>query len=108
MVGPPIYNRLTYGTFSTSGPPPRIDWCGRRYIWSERVQSLFEVNVLLGGLNSQARLTQVGTTPSGLPIVARVMSPNERAKYHTDVCAMELWVKLGPDSYLLYGLSGGP
>ncbi len=36
------------------------------------------------------------------------MSPAERASYHTNVCTIELWVKVGPDRYRGYGLSGGP
>ena len=31
VVTPAIGRRLAFGTFSTKGPPPRIDYCGRRY-----------------------------------------------------------------------------
>ena len=102
-----IHNRATFGTFYTTGAPPRIEWCGRRYYPGTRTVTLADVqaNLARSGLTG---LTQVDSTPSGLPIVGNVMSPAERVSYHTNICTMELWVKTGADSYLGYGLSGGP
>lgn len=102
-----IHNRATFGTFYTTGAPPRIDWCGRRYYPGTSTESLAEVQAVLAK-NGHSGLTQVDSTPSGLPIVANVMSTAERASYHTNVCTMEVWVKTGRDSYIGYGLSGGP
>ena len=104
---PAMHNRLTYGTFSTQGPPPRVDYCGRRYYPGSSAESRSSVDAFLAR-NGAGALTQVGTTPSGMPIVATVMSPATRAAYHTSVCTMGVWVQTGPDSYLAYGLSGGP
>jgi hypothetical protein len=102
-----IHNRLTFGTFSTSGPPPRVGWCGRTYLPGASKESLAGVQAFLeeNGLHG---LTRIGSTPSGLPIVANVMMPAERASFHTNICTMSLWVQTGPDQYLPYGLSGGP
>ncbi len=42
-----IHNRATFGTFYTTGAPPRIDWCGRTYYPGTSTQSLAEVQALL-------------------------------------------------------------
>lgn len=105
----PIYleSRLRYGTFDIASAPPRIDYCGRRYDAGNRTQTLAGVQTFLAE-NDLDGLTMIDTTPSGMPIVANVLSPEVRAQYHTDVCTMSLWVQTGPDSYVPYGLSGGP
>jgi hypothetical protein len=100
-------NRAAFGTFDTSGAPPRVDYCGRRYYPGGNVDSLAQVNAFLA-LNKLYGITRIDTAPSGMPIVANVMSPAVRATYHTNVCSMSLWVQTGPDSYLGYGISGGP
>jgi hypothetical protein len=102
-----LHNRAAFGTFDTSGAPPRVDYCGRRYYPGGNVDSLAQVNAFLA-LNKLYGITRIDTAPSGMPIVANVMSPAVRASYHTNVCSMSLWVQTGPDSYLGYGLSGGP
>jgi len=71
---PAMQNRLTYGTFSTQGPPPRVDYCGRRYYPGSSAESRSSVDAFLAK-NGASGLTRVGTTPSGMPIVANVMSP---------------------------------
>ena len=103
------YNRVNLGTFYTAGAPPRIEYCGRRYYPGDppRTDSFVHVTAVLTS-NGQSGLTRVGSTPSGLPIVANVITPETRAAYHTNVCTMELWVQTGPDGYVGYGLSGGP
>lgn len=106
-VATAIHNRLTFGTFSMSGPPPRVDWCGRRYYPGASEESLAGVQDFLA-LNREHALIRIGSTPSGLAIVANVMTPAERAAYHTNICTMEVFVQTGPDQYLPYGLSGGP
>jgi hypothetical protein len=112
VVTPAIERRLAFGTFSTNGPPPRIDYCGRRYY----PDSNFPNSVSQSGsavaaelsANGQTGLTRVGTTPSGMPILANIMTPAQRASFHTSVCTMVIWVQTGSDRYLGYGLSGGP
>ena len=104
-----VSNQVNFGTFYTTSPPPRIQYCDRRYYLAEppRTDSLGHVTAFLAA-NGLSGLTQVGSTPSGLPILANVMPPETRASYHTDVCTMGVWVQTGPDSYVLYSLSGGP
>jgi hypothetical protein len=104
-----IHNRLAYGTFDTAGIPPRIDYCGRRYYPADqpKTETITQVDALLAR-NGLHGLTQVDTAPSGMPVVTNVISPSLRARYHTNVCAMRLWVKSGSNSYIGYSLSGGP
>jgi hypothetical protein len=104
-----VYNRVYFGTFYTAGAPPRISYCGRTYYAgaTPRTDSLTHVTAYLAA-NGTSGLTQIDSTPSGLPIVANVMSEETKASHSTDVCAMEVWVQTGPDGYVGYGLSGGP
>jgi hypothetical protein len=102
-----LHNRAAFGTFDASGAPPRVDYCGRRYYPGSNVDTLAQVKTFLA-LNNLYGITRIDTAPSGMPIVANVMSRDLRARYHTEVCTMSLWVQTGPDSYLGYGLSGGP
>src|SRR2546428_2587622 len=89
---PAIGNRLAFGTFSTQGPPPRIDYCGRRYYPDSNFpNSAVETGRAVAAelsANGQAGLTRVGTTPSGMPVLANVMSPAAKASYHTIVWTM--------------------
>jgi hypothetical protein len=109
---PKVENRLAFGTFSTQDPPPRIDYCDRRYypdanFPNSQSDSGAAVAAELSA-NGESGLTRVGTTPSGMPILANVMTAAQRASDHTKVCAMVIWVETGRDQYLPYGLSGGP
>jgi len=104
-----IQDQITYGTFASASTPPRVDYCGRRYYPGEtsHVQSLAQVEALLAE-NGLHGLTQVGTAPSGMPVVTNVLPSGVRVQDHTSVCTMALWVQSGPNAYVAYGLSGGP
>jgi hypothetical protein len=102
-----VYNRATFGTFFTTDAPPRVDYCGRRYYPGSRIDSLADVKGFLAE-NGLHGLTRIGSTPSGLPIVANLRSERDKTLYQTNVCTMSLWVQTGPDTYQGYGLSGGP
>src|SRR5260221_12775313 len=79
-----LYNRVNFGTFYTAGAPPRIQYCGRRYYPPEppRTVSLAHVTAFLAA-NGVTGLTRVGTTPSGLPIVANVVSADMKQSHST-------------------------
>ena len=111
VAAPAIHNRVVFGTFSTQGPPPRIDYCGRRYypapdFPNSPQESGSEVAAYLAA-NGQVGLTRVGTTPSGMPIAANVIDPTER-KFDKTLCTMVVWVEVSHDRYVSYSLSGGP
>jgi len=92
-----IHDRLTFGTLSTAGAPPRVDYCGRRYYPAEA-----SLATLPSGLST------IDTAPSGMPVLAPVLTASEQAQHHTNVCTMQLFVQTGSHSYISYGLSGGP
>jgi hypothetical protein len=104
-----VHNQVNFGTFYTAGAPPRIAYCGRTYYPGNlsRIDTLAQVTSVLT-TNGMSGLTRIGSTPSGLPIVANVMSAETRASFHTDVCTMEVWVQTANDGYVSYSLSGGP
>src|SRR2546421_4437361 len=90
----PVHNLLAYGTFDTTGAPPRVDYCGRRYYPGNATLTTPQVQAQLAQ-NGLHDLTRIGTAPTGMPIVAAVNSPAVRAQYHTDVCAMVVYVQTG-------------
>jgi len=100
-LAPAIRNQAMYGTMSTEGTPPLIRYCNRTYLPAPAAKSGRPTEML----NSAER---IGTTPSGMPVIATVLSPASRAYLHTQVCTMAVWVETGSDEYLAYGLSGGP
>jgi len=106
-LAPAMRNQAMYGTVSTEGIPPRIHFCDRNYLPARATESRREVNEFLAK-NDRHGLDRIGTTPAGMPVLANVLSPAERASFHTAVCTMAIWVETGPDQYLAYGLSGGP
>ncbi len=107
-VAPPaIHDQIAFGTFDTTATPPRVDYCGRRYYPADRTETLAIVQGFLAE-NGLQGLTQIDTAPSGMPIIANVLPPDLRAHYHTNVCAMVVWVQTEPDAYVAYSLSGGP
>ena len=106
-LAPAIRNQAMYGTVSTEGTPPRIHFCDRDYLPASAPESRREVDEFLAK-NDRHGLERIGTTPSGMPVFSSLLVPAERASFHTAVCTMTVWVEMGADQYLAYGLSGGP
>src|SRR6266550_4865748 len=92
-LGPAIRNQAMYGTMSTEGTPPLVRYCDRTYLPAPAAKSGRPTEML----NSAER---IGTTPSGMPVIATVLSPASRANMHTQVCTMAVWVETGSDEYL--------
>src|SRR5437867_11682555 len=78
VVTPAIGRRLAFGTFSTEGRPPRIDYCGRRYYHDSNLPySAYAPGRSAAPALSAYRatgLTRTSTTPSGMPIFANIMT----------------------------------
>jgi hypothetical protein len=103
------YSRAAFGTWNPMAQPNRIDYCDRRYYpgWHfTRAQ----IDARGNGLGVFP-FRQVGTTPSGTPILAKPL-PDEmrhRTPYSGPLpCAMTVYLKVGQDDYIAYGISGGP
>lgn len=106
---PLIHDRTTFGTFDKSGLPPRIAWCGRRYVGPQPGTTPPTVTQAEAkGFETVGQWQRIGTTPAGDPYFAAVMSASDKHRFFTDVCAMGVWVNVGPDQYVSYSLSGGP
>src|SRR5256885_15383934 len=106
-LAPAMRNQAMYGTMSTEGTPPRIHFCDRDYLPARATESRREVDEFLAK-NGRHGLERIGTTPAGMPVLSNLLTPAERASFHTPVCTMSIWVESGPDLYLAYGLVGGP
>jgi hypothetical protein len=109
LVGWSSYSRAAFGTWNPVAQPSRIDYCDRRYYpgWHfTRAQ----IDARGNGLGSFP-FRQVGMTASGAPIYAKPLPDNGRHMYPNSAplpCAMTAYVKVGPDNYVAYGISGGP
>ena len=109
LLGWVYYSRTAYGTWNPLAQPKRIDYCDRRYYpgWHfSRAQIDSSGNAL-----AVFPCRQVGTTPSGAAIFAKVAPDSIRraTPYSGPLpCSMTVYVKVGPDDYIAYGISGGP
>lgn len=81
-----------FGTFWADELPPRISRCGRDWLSDTRVEE--------PAVNVPSGLVEVGSTPGGATILTR----------HTGCpdSSTVIWVRLGPDWFVAYSLSGGP
>ena len=107
-LAPAMEKQWTYGTVASSGPPPRVHYCGRDYVpVNAVVEPRSSVDEYLSK-NGRTGFQRIGTTPSGMPVLAIVIPEKAREAMHTKVCTMVIWVETGPDSYIGYPLAGGP
>jgi hypothetical protein len=105
VIARSIYSRAAFGTWDPTALPTRISYCERDYQPGShvtRAQIDGEVNAF-----GDFPFRQVGSTADGKPIFARPMSDSAR-RQHTPVCTMQVYLKVGADDYVAYGLNGGP
>ena len=108
-LGYEVETYSTWGTFApAAGPPPRIDWCGRRYYPARELWTRQQVDAEVAANVHTGNLRQIAMAPSGLPVLSATLSAQQQASFHTQVCTMTLYVELNADRYQPYGLSGGP
>ena len=108
-VGWVSYSRAAFGTWNPTAQPNRIDYCDRRYFPGRHVTRA-QIDAVGNGFGVFP-FRQVGTTPSGAPIYAKPLPDNVRRMYPNSAplpCAMTVYMKVGPDDYVAYGISGGP
>jgi len=109
LVGWISYSRAAFGSWNPMAPPNRIDYCDRRYFpgWHFTRAQIDAVGNGFGVFPFR----QVGTTPSGATIYAKPLPDNIRRMYPNSgplPCAMTVYLKVGADDYVAYGISGGP
>jgi hypothetical protein len=103
------YSRVAFGTWNPIARPNRIDYCDRRYYpgWHfTRAQ----IDARGNGLGVFP-FRQVGTTPSGAALFAKPVPDSMRhaSPYGgPPPCAMTVYLKVGGNDYVAYGISGGP
>lgn len=109
VLGWVSYSRAAFGTWNPMAQPNRIDYCDRRYypgshFTRARIDSV-------GNSLGVFPFRQVGITPSGAPIFAKPLPDNVRHMYPNSAplpCEMAVYLKVGSDDYIAYGISGGP
>ena len=103
--------RYAYGTWWQT--PQRIGYCDRTYLGGTAVRSGAEIRQVESATalpgDAHYTLEVVGKVP---PIIGQtllaVVTPDAKRGNPALPCSMGIYLQAGPDSYLAYGLSGGP
>jgi hypothetical protein len=100
MVGWNWYTREAIA-WDYTGLPERIHYCDRDY---QPGSHLARVEI------KDQPLQQVGKSATGRPMLARTLSDGERRAmgYPLLPCTMVVYLQVGADDYIVYGLMGGP
>ncbi len=109
VIARSIYSRAAFGTWDPTALRTRISYCGRGYLPGPHVTRT-EIDEELNSFGTFP-VRQVGTTADGKPIFARPMPDTARHKYPNTAplpCSMAVYLRVGADDYLMYGLNGGP
>jgi hypothetical protein len=109
VFGRSLYSRAEFGTWDPNAMPQRIDYCDRRYEPGGHFTRA-QIDAQGNGLGVFS-FRQVAMTASGAPIFAKPMPDSMRhaTPYSGPMpCAMTVYLKVGPDDYLAYGIEGGP
>ena len=109
LFGWVAYSRAAFGTWDPMAQPNRIDYCDRRYYPGAHVGRA-QIDAMGNGFGVFP-FRQVGITASGTPIFAKPLPGSLRRQSPNAgplPCAMAVYLKVGADDYLAYGISGGP
>ena|SRR5438876_12125281 len=103
-----IYSRSAFGTWDPTAQPDRISYCGRTYLPGEHVSRAIIDST--GNGPGVFSFRQVGSTAGRTPFFAKPLPDSVRYRYGTPPLpyAMAVYLKVGDDDYVAYGLSGGP
>jgi hypothetical protein len=103
------YSRAAFGTWNPMAQPNRIDYCDRRYFPGWHF-TRGQIDARGNGLGVFA-FRQVGMTAGGAAYFAKPVPDSLRrpTPYSGPApCAMTVYLRVGPDDYVAYGISGGP
>lgn len=108
LLGWVVYSRAAFGTWNPIAQPTRISYCDRTYIPGSHVTRAHIDTV--GNGSGVYPLRQVGITAAGTPIDSKPMPESLRHQFPGPAlpCDMAVYLKVGPDDYIAYGISGGP
>ncbi len=102
LVAAPVLSRRDYGTFAFWSAPKRVDYCGHRYVQGG-ITSGTATQIWTSYHDPTDQWTLTSRTFTGRPIYAVGI-------YRVDddaVCAVDLYVPLGPDRWRTYPLRAG-
>lgn len=108
LAGWVVYSRAAFGTWNPAALPTRISYCGRTYLPGTHL-SREQIDAEPNSFGSYPFL-RVGTTAGGVGYFARPLPDRVRYRYGSPPlpCDMAVFLKVGADDYIGYGLSGGP
>ena len=109
LLGWASYSRAAFGTWDPTAHPTRIEYCDRTYYPGSHF-SRAQIDATGNGLGVFP-FRQVGMTASGTTIFAKPLPDSLRRQSPNTgplPCAMAVYLKVGADDYLAYGISGGP
>jgi len=103
-----IYSRSAFGTWDPTAQPARISYCDRTYLPGPHVSRAL-IDSTGNGLGVFS-FRQVGGTAGRTPFYAKPLPDSVRNRYAPPPlpCAMAVYLKVGPDDYIAYVLSGSP
>ena len=106
------YSRALYGIWDPLAQPSRIDYCDRRYYPGSPALHLTRSQIeASSNAFGSFPMRQVGMSPAGAAIYARPLSDSVRYQFANGPvlpCDMAVYLKVGTDDYVAYGISGGP
>jgi len=104
-----LHSRVAYGTLDPNSVPARIDYCGRRYYADAGATWTREKAASTSDPSFQASWREIGRTDGGTPYYAMVVPDTVRRVFSPPIpCTMLVYLRVGPDVYSVYPLSGGP
>ena len=108
LSGWAFYSRGAFGTWDPTAQPARISYCDRTYLPGQHV-SRATIDSAGNGLGVFP-FRQAGSSAGGTPFFAKPLPDSVRYRFGTPPlpCAMAVYLKVGPDDYIAYVLSGGP
>ncbi len=109
VAGRSLYSRAAFGTWDPAALPTRISYCDRGYLPGQHVTRA-QIDAEENSFGAFP-FRQVGSTADGKPIFAKPLPDSVRHKYPNAAplpCSMEVYLKVGADDYMTYGLNGGP
>jgi hypothetical protein len=109
VAGRSLYSRAAFGTWDPNALPERISYCDRRYQPGSRVT---RANIeSTGNAFGVFPIREVARTADGKPIVAKPLPESVRRMYPNGPplpCSMSVYVQVGANDYVGYGIEGGP
>ena len=106
-----LWYRVVYHSFAFWAAPERITYCGRDYQTHGSTLTREQIDAEPVSLPGDPPYPLSSIRPTipvlGWTLWAKITPEKRRTELGTP-CTMAIWVQLQPDSYLSYGLVGGP